>query len=123
MSAGRCSTGALRSETNTENVPSVVPKLFVAEQWTFVSPSGKRSPELWSQVTATGEPSSLIAETENVAFAPDVLGAATVIPSGMFRIGGSVCGRSMIVIVAGPIGRGGPSGVSYAFTVRDQTPS
>src|ERR1051326_7239017 len=64
-----------------------------------------------------------MAETSNVTIAPEVLVAAAVTPSGMLRIGGSVCGRATIVIVPGPMGRGNPSGVSNAFTVRDHVPS
>src|SRR4051794_267523 len=91
MSAGTVTTGGVVSPTTTTwNVPEpVFPNASFAVQTTVVEPTGKRSPELWSQFAGTSAPPS-DADTENDAVAPEGSGASTVMSAGTVTTGSVV---------------------------------
>ena len=94
MSPGRVSVGLPVSRTVIPNEPVAVSfPAFVAVQVTVVSPIGKRSPELWSQLGVTVG-SLLVTSNETVAPPLDVASAVMSDGSGeKRRIGGGRSGE------------------------------
>ena len=67
---------------------AVLPALSVAEQDTFVVPTGKVEPEAGTQLTGTEPSTRSDAEAENVTTAPLELVACTLMSDGSVSVGG-----------------------------------
>ena len=103
------------SVTVTLNEPEVeFPAASVAMQLTVVVPSGKASPEAWSQPTATDPSTTSLAEVAKPTVVPPALVASAVRLPGKTRAGDVV---SAIEIVKVPLADRPPPSVTEQETV------